>query len=146
MPTIRKPGDRAAIRARLAGVTPTQSRRWGVMNVHQMICHAADPMRMALGEIPAVTQPSLMGRTLLRLVVIHTGMKPPPGRIKGPPEAFTTKPGQWDIDMAACHHLIERMAAAKHLEPHPFFGNLSVDEWGKLMWKHLDHHLRQFGA
>ncbi len=29
---------------------------------------------------------------------------------------------------------------------HSFFGRLRGDEWGVLMHKHLDHHLRQFGA
>ena len=29
---------------------------------------------------------------------------------------------------------------------HPFFGELTFEEWDKLQWKHLDHHLRQFGA
>jgi hypothetical protein len=31
-------------------------------------------------------------------------------------------------------------------DPHPFFGKLTVDEWDQLQWKHLDHHLRQFGV
>jgi Protein of unknown function (DUF1569) len=31
-------------------------------------------------------------------------------------------------------------------KPHPFFGALTVAEWDGLQWKHLDHHLRQFGA
>jgi hypothetical protein len=30
--------------------------------------------------------------------------------------------------------------------PHPFFGSLTPQEWGIGMYKHLDHHLRQFGA
>jgi hypothetical protein len=30
--------------------------------------------------------------------------------------------------------------------PHSFFGPLTPDEWAILMYKHLDHHLRQFGA
>ena len=30
--------------------------------------------------------------------------------------------------------------------PHPFFGPLSSEEWQALQWRHLDHHLRQFGA
>lgn len=30
--------------------------------------------------------------------------------------------------------------------PHPFFGPLNTSEWGKVIWKHLDHHLRQFGV
>lgn len=29
---------------------------------------------------------------------------------------------------------------------HVFFGRLTGDEWGRLMHKHLDHHLRQFGV
>jgi hypothetical protein len=30
--------------------------------------------------------------------------------------------------------------------PHPFFGSFTPDQWGKSMYKHLDHHLRQFGV
>ena len=37
-----------------------------------------------------------------------------------------------------------RAGCSKH--PHPFFGTLTPDEWAILMYKHLDHHLRQFGA
>lgn len=32
------------------------------------------------------------------------------------------------------------------ISPHPFFGPLNTAEWGKVIWKHLDHHLRQFGV
>ncbi len=31
-------------------------------------------------------------------------------------------------------------------DPHPFFGKLTEHEWDILEWKHLDHHLRQFGV
>jgi hypothetical protein len=31
-------------------------------------------------------------------------------------------------------------------QTHSFFGRLSGEEWGFLMYKHLDHHFRQFGA
>ncbi len=30
--------------------------------------------------------------------------------------------------------------------PHPFFGPLDTEEWGRVLWKHADHHLRQFGV
>ena len=46
--------------------------------------------------------------------------------------------------------LIDRFSAGgpqgctKH--PHTFFGSLTPDEWAQLMYKHLDHHLRQFGV
>ena len=29
---------------------------------------------------------------------------------------------------------------------HGFFGSMSGAEWGVTQYKHLDHHLRQFGA
>ncbi|HVG42870.1 MAG TPA: DUF1569 domain-containing protein, partial [Chitinophagaceae bacterium] len=29
---------------------------------------------------------------------------------------------------------------------HPFFGKLTADEWANLAYRHLDHHLRQFGV
>lgn len=32
------------------------------------------------------------------------------------------------------------------ISPHPFFGPLNTTEWGNVIWKHLDHHLRQFGV
>ena len=30
--------------------------------------------------------------------------------------------------------------------PHPMFGAFTSEQWGRAMWKHLDHHLRQFGV
>jgi transposase InsO family protein len=30
--------------------------------------------------------------------------------------------------------------------PHSFFGRMTPEEWAILMYKHLDHHLRQFGV
>jgi hypothetical protein len=46
--------------------------------------------------------------------------------------------------------LIDRFAAGGAAgcttHPHAFFGKLTPDEWAELMYKHLDHHLRQFGV
>jgi hypothetical protein len=46
--------------------------------------------------------------------------------------------------------LIDRFAEAGPqgctTHPHTFFGRLTADEWATLMYKHLDHHLRQFGV
>jgi len=29
---------------------------------------------------------------------------------------------------------------------HPFWGKMTYKDWNKLMWKHIDHHLKQFGV
>ena len=30
--------------------------------------------------------------------------------------------------------------------PHPAFGYFTREQWGQMQYKHLDHHLRQFGV
>ena len=47
------------------------------------------------------------------------------------------------IDLGLCRPGPQRFCT-KH--PHSFFGRLTPEEWAVLMYKHLDHHLRQFGA
>jgi len=46
--------------------------------------------------------------------------------------------------------LIERFVtggpAGCTTNPHSFFGRMKPEEWAVLMYKHVDHHLRQFGA
>jgi hypothetical protein len=46
--------------------------------------------------------------------------------------------------------LIDRFAATGPAgcttHPHSFFGRMTPEEWAILMYKHLDHHLRQFGV
>jgi transposase InsO family protein len=37
-------------------------------------------------------------------------------------------------------------AAGCTKNPHSFFGKVTPEEWAILMYKHLDHHLRQFGV
>jgi hypothetical protein len=32
------------------------------------------------------------------------------------------------------------------LQPHPMYGKLNRKQWGRFMYVHLDHHLRQFGV
>jgi hypothetical protein len=31
-------------------------------------------------------------------------------------------------------------------EHHPVFGKITKENWSKATWKHLDHHLKQFGV
>ena len=44
------------------------------------------------------------------------------------------------------HRFVERGSDAAGRETHAFFGRMTGHEWGELMYKHIDHHLRQFGA
>lgn len=58
-----------------------------------------------------------------------------------------TKPGDFAADVAALEALCVRFAdpASAKPMPHFIFGVLNEVEWCRLGWRHMDHHLKQFG-
>lgn len=143
--TLLNDADRAAIIARLRRVTPDRAPRWGLLSAPKMLCHVTDQMRVATGVIIGRHRDSLLRRTLLKWVVVYSSMQPPPGKVQTVPEMLSTAPTTWDADMATCIRLINEVGLGKANGRHPAFGPLSAREWGRVGWKHFDHHLRQFG-
>lgn len=146
MPSIRDATARAGLVARLRRVTPTTTPGWGTLTAPRMICHLSDQLRVGLGEIPSPDRSSLLRRTAIKWLVIRTGFEAPPGKVQTLREMLTTSPGEWEADLATCEALLERLAHTTSPARHGAFGPLTLDEWCILAWKHVDHHLRQFGA
>ena len=148
MSSIFDPNVRQHFKQRIEKLQPGAQRRWGRMNVQQMICHLADQLRITLGEIQVNTVPSRLSNPLIRWLVIDV-LPWPKGRIQGPPEAFVTSPGEWQRDLAVLLELLERFgcsASRKNWPPHPMFGHLNGPLWSRLTCRHFDHHLKQFGV
>ena len=146
MRTLLSNADRSIIVQRLRRVRPDARPAWGSLDAPRMLCHIADQMRVAVGDIPTRPVHSFVSRTLVKFLVVNTGVQPPRGRIKTAPEMLTSRPTAWDADLAACVDLAERVGLGTASAVHPAFGPLTPQEWGRLCWKHLDHHLVQFGA
>jgi hypothetical protein len=144
--SITNPEDFNPLIERLGRLRPDGKAGWGTLDAPRMLCHLADGLRVALGELPTVPQHSWLSRTLGRFVVVHTGFKPPPGKVQTAPEMLTSRPATWQSDVDACKQLAARVASGAANAVHPAFGPLSPQEWGQLSWKHIDHHLRQFGV
>ena len=139
---------RSSIHRRIDSLGLDRPALWGRMNAHQMICHVADQLRVALGDIKVESQPGPLRFRPLRQILVYW-LPWPKGKLPTAPEMLTTAPLQWDHDVAVLHALIDRFAeqnASEVWAAHPAFGTLSGREWGVLSWKHFDHHLRQFGA
>ena len=65
------------------------------------------------------------------------------------PELLAREPRDWTSDVADVQSLLARAAATRTTDAwpeHPAFGKLSTRAWGVLIYRHMDHHLRQFGA
>jgi hypothetical protein len=78
-----------------------------------------------------------------------TGTKPFRKNLPTDPRFLTRTPRPFEVEKSELLVLVQRFVArgpaGLSRDPHPFFGPLSDEEWGLLMGKHLDHHLRQFG-
>lgn len=147
MHTLFDPTARQAILARIDRLRADGQPRWGRMNAGQMIVHLTAQLRAGLGELPCTPKRTPMNNWLMRRLVIYVIPWP-----KGSPTApeFLAQPtATWDEDLAALRSAIDRFGARDPHGPwpqHPAFGPLTGRMWGALAWRHLDHHLRQFGA
>lgn len=151
MPTMANAADRAALLQRLDRLTPVSQRLWGRMTPHQAVCHLADSFKVAMGERPARSNVTLLGRTLMRFVALNTPLPWPKGVPTGrevDAEHGGSKPLEFARDMNELCVLLDRFSAPHRdfaFAPHPAFGPLSEREWLHWAWRHPDHHLRQFG-
>ena len=143
------PQGLAAMTARLERLRPDAGRRWGKMDVAQMLAHCQQPLRVAVGELPL--KRSLVGLLFGRMAKKQLLADKPwrPG-MPTAPEFKVEDPRDFGREKAALLALVQRLGkggpAGLTQQPHPFFGPLTADEWQTLQWRHLDHHLRQFGG
>jgi hypothetical protein len=138
---------RQAIVLRLRQLTPETPRKWGTMSAPRMVAHLRDQMAHCLGDRPATPVRSILRSRLVRYLSIYW-VPWPKGRVKGPPDAFVTPPGEWASDVDDLIAFLERFGRAdpRAVWPdHALFGPMTGRDWGFFCFKHFDHHLRQFG-
>ena len=148
MGSILNEADRTAITNRFRSLSASSTRRWGTMDVTEMLQHLRRSALMCLGElsVPSVNKRAFHKFPLKQLLLY---VLPFP---KGAPTAPELKPvdaTSFEDERAALLELMERIGAglSDGMGPdHPLFGPLSWREWGVLAYKHSDHHLKQFGV
>jgi hypothetical protein len=120
------------------------------MSPAQAVTHCARGLEWAVGDkIPSRV---FMGRVFGRMVKSMVLRNEEPLRRNTPTAKELVVADQRDLgpEREHLHNLIDRFAVAGPqgctTHPHGFFGPLKPEEWAILMYKHLDHHLRQFGV
>lgn len=134
---------------RLNKLTPGSQRQWGKMNVSQMLAHCKAAFRVPLTDkpLPKLFPLNLIGWMFKNKLHNDTPWKPglptsPEFKIKDERDFETEKKGL--LELVNKFHTVGPTGAGKY--PHPVFGKFTPEQWGKAMWKHLDHHMRQFGV
>ena len=150
MKTLLNDRDRNEVLDRLQKVRPDSQRRWGSMSAHQMICHLSDSFRAALGKKQISSSSTLFKRTIYKWAALWVPLSCPHG-VKTRPEVDQqqggTRPVEFSSDVENLHALFEQFCSWKgEFTPHAMFGQLSRTERMRHAYRHMDHHLRQFGA
>lgn len=131
---------------RLERLTPEATPHWGVMTARQMLAHLADWMRMAKGELKVALKNRPQRYPPLKQLLIY--WLPFPKGIQTSPELIGRKPLEWESERAAVRRHVESF---ENLNPkmtwpeHPVFGKMTPKAWSVFAYRHMDHHLRQFG-
>jgi hypothetical protein len=131
---------------RLVTLTPDRRGRWGKMTAPQMVVHIADSFRSSLGDLHVKSKDLPLRYTPLKQLVIY--WLPFPKNAPTAPELIARKPGDWSSDLGQLHELMNRFVLRNPKDSwpdHAAFGRLSGAQWGVLMYRHTDHHFRQFG-
>ena len=148
MKGLKSEGAIAELVARARRVGPDVRPRWGSLDAPRMMCHVADAVRLSLGDIPTHPRPRTLMQTFpLRDLVLY--WLPWPHGVRGPREAFTTPPCALDMDVQALEAVLVRFLDHRptaEWPPHPLFGPMTAGDWNRLLYRHTDHHLRQFGV
>lgn len=138
------------VKSRTMRLRPDSERQWGKMNAAQAVAHCAASVEMALGD--TLPPQMFLGRIIGRIVKPMALGNDEPMRRNSPtvPSLVVSDERELEAERTRLCGLIDRFAAAGPqgctTHPHSFFGRLTPQEWATLMYKHLDHHLRQFGA
>ena len=141
--------DRTAILERIGSVTSASVPRWGRMDAKAMLTHLKQSALMALGELPVASKSKRAFQVFpIKHLILY--VVPFPKSAPTAPELIARCPDAvLDDEKRAFAELMRRVAAVTPgttLADHPAFGDLSYDEYGALIAKHTDHHLRQFGV
>ena len=146
MALLHDPSVRQRVESRLGALRPDAQRQWGSMSPAQMLWHVNQFLEFAMGEGKAEPQKSPMPLPLLRFAVAYL---PWP---KGAPthkDAVAKEEHDFEAERARCLALIDRFTSKPIDAPWPVdpaFGAVTGKFSSRLQARHLDHHLRQFGA
>ena len=143
---LHDPHVYASIRQRVESLRVDSPRQWGKMSIDQALWHVNVSMREAIGDYTPRVESPPVPKALLRWAIINI----PWGRgAPTRPDMYPVSTHDFNAQKAECLSLIDRIVARPLTDEWPHsasMGPMRGKHWSQLTAKHLDHHLRQFGA
>jgi hypothetical protein len=134
---------------RIDKLSPNSQPQWGKMDVAQMLAHCSLFQDIAMGN--SFPPRGWLGILIGRFVKpIFYNNKPVARNMSTIPTIVVEDEKEFEAER---EKLKQKIKAFQNngpemctIHPHPFFGKLTSEQWGKGIYKHLDHHLKQFGV
>ncbi|MBV8389907.1 MAG: DinB family protein [Mucilaginibacter sp.] len=147
MKTTLDKATRDELITRIQNLNENSQAQWGKMNVSQMIRHCTEWEDLASGKMKCkqVFVGRLFGKMALRSVLKdETPLK---RNTPTAPELKTTGNGDVSAEKEKWISKLKEQGQFSHDGiVHPFFGKMTLEQVGVMDYKHIDHHLRQFGC
>lgn len=143
--------SRSSLLQRLDLLKPDLTPLWGSLTTAGMLAHMNDAVKICLGMKSVKVKGGFIGKVIMKGMVFHV-LPRFPKNVNTAPEMDQKREGTPARDFYTEHAFLHQMIdlflerEPQKMKPHPLFGDLTKEEWGILLAKHLDHHLRQFGV
>lgn len=149
MKNLFEPASASEIIHRIGQLKPDSARQWGSMSAAQMLAHGSAWMEMAAGvnHPPRGFLGRLVGKWAKKSVLSEQPIRRnmPTGK-----SLKMTDEKDFAVEQRRLLDQVQRFATGGPKQctthPHSFFGPMTPLEWARMGYKHLDHHLKQFGA
>lgn len=147
MPSIYSTSDNAILIERIQNLSANSTPLWGKMSVDQMCEHCIAAINVAFGkqDLTISFPMRLLGRLLKNKAFNSDFGKNSPTAKEFRITAHSVFEKSRD-QLIACVQEFVKGTSVITVMHHPFWGKMSYEDWDKLMYRHLDHHLRQFGV
>lgn len=143
--------DTQELKLRIERLSNTTKPNWGKMNASQMLSHCNVVYDMTY-QPNNFKKPNSIKKWLLKTFLKPIVVGPKPFKKNGPtaPEFKISEPRDFENEKKRIINYINQtqQLGKKHFEnkENLSFGVLTSKEWNNLFYKHLDHHLNQFGV
>jgi hypothetical protein len=145
MHTIFDKSTRERLIVRIEGISGECHARWGKMDAYQMLRHCSMSEQMFLGKKKYGR--AFIGRIFGGMVLRSILKDDHPMKINKPthPKLKVTGTGNVGAEKQKWIMLLKEYEYYPGEGfTHPFFGKMNREQVGYLVYKHTDHHLRQF--
>ncbi|WP_372755990.1 DUF1569 domain-containing protein [Mariniflexile sp.] len=142
--------ETSAVIDRISSLKPDSKPLWGKMSVDQMLAHCNVTYEMVFDDIHP--KPSGFKKMMLKLFVkpIVVNNKPYKRNSRTAPEFIIADARNFELEkVRLINYILKTISSGEdffHNRKSHSFGKLTKTEWNTMFYKHLDHHLSQFGV